>query len=433
MTPPRWIRRSLAGVLGITGLAYPACAAVCPRGIGGCQYPGRCFLFVDGDANSLCDYTSRSAVSSPPSTNVQDPVATPVPGGAVPAAPAGTPTPGSGSLSELPHLPLDLGSLPVPLLIGIAAGITLFIVFFLTVRSGILGIRTRGSGPALVVSFLFALGTSETLTFFLFGEGSSGSVFAVVYMLAGTLATAYLWKSGHMTRPLATAVAIMSTLFGFVILAPLMPVEFAALFRLATASQALAPGVVGILAAIALAFLVGRTFCGHICPVGSVQELAWNMPGKKVVIPWRYLEAARAIVFVGSCIAALFMVNIMAFSGVGDFFSLAFTTGTLVFAALLVLSTIVYRPVCRGLCPFGLLFSVVSHVSTFRLERTGACLNCSRCEKACPAGVAGKDAPKRECYLCGRCKAVCPAKGAIVYKIPHTGDGAGKISSSRNS
>ena len=61
-------RRAVATVILTAGLAYPACAAVCPKGIGGCPSPGRCFLFVDADGNTLCDYTARtgSQVQSAP-------------------------------------------------------------------------------------------------------------------------------------------------------------------------------------------------------------------------------------------------------------------------------------------------------------------------------------------------------------------------------
>ena len=56
----RTIRRAVATVIITAGLAYPACAAVCPKGIGGCPSPGRCFLFTDADVNRFCDYTSRT-------------------------------------------------------------------------------------------------------------------------------------------------------------------------------------------------------------------------------------------------------------------------------------------------------------------------------------------------------------------------------------
>lgn len=93
MTTRTRVRRLLGGLAGAAGLAYPACAAVCPRGIGGCQFPGRCFLFTDVDANALCDYTGRS-FSGTTSTAAPVATATPVPisSGTAPAATTATTT-----------------------------------------------------------------------------------------------------------------------------------------------------------------------------------------------------------------------------------------------------------------------------------------------------------------------------------------------------
>jgi len=74
-----------------------------------------------------------------------------------------------------------------------------------------------------------------------------------------------------------------------------------------------------------------------------------------------------------------------------------------------------YRPVCRILCPFGVLFSVFAEFSLFRLRRTDACISCRKCENVCPAGTARAEDPKRECYLCGRCIDTCPKEEALVY------------------
>jgi polyferredoxin len=72
----------------------------------------------------------------------------------------------------------------------------------------------------------------------------------------------------------------------------------------------------------------------------------------------------------------------MKYTGIYDFFSLALTVGFFLFAALLALSVLIYRPVCRILCPFGVLFSLAGHFSRNLLVRTEACINCKKCEKA---------------------------------------------------
>ena len=421
METPRWLKRGLAGIIGSAGLAYPVCAAICPRGRGYCPYPGSCFLYTDVDANTICDYTPRSVTSAPTAAS-PTPAASPVFEGTsssltVPATPSLSPAATVSSNASVPFT-LDTGLfLPDGLIMGAVFTIVLLVLFFFLFRSGILGTRLQKPVPSLGTSALFALGIGEIVTYLLLGEETLASAFAVVYLLAGTLLAAFVWKNGAMSRKIAVATVMMSAVFGFVILAPLMPMEFPGIVSIATSGQTLAPGIIGILAGIGLVLLVGRTFCGHLCPVGSVQELVWNLPGKKIDIrKTHYLEVLRAGVFVVTVIGALWYVNLMEYTGVYDFFSLTLSIGLVVFLVLLLLSVFMYRPVCRGICPFGLLFSIPAHFSLYRLRRTNACIRCRKCEKACPARVAGRDSSKRECYLCARCTAACPVPGALVYE-----------------
>ncbi|HNQ25444.1 MAG TPA: 4Fe-4S binding protein [Methanoregulaceae archaeon] len=421
METPHWLKRGLAGIIGSAGLAYPVCAAICPRGRGYCPYPGSCFLYTDVDANTICDYTPRSVTSAPTAAS-PTPAASPVFEGTsssltVPATPSLSPAATVTSNASVPFTP-DTGLfLPDGLIMGAVFTIVLLVLFFFLFRSGILGTRLQKPVPALGTSALFALGIGEIVTYLLLGEETLASAFAVVYLLAGTLLAAFVWKSGAMSRKIAVATVMMSAVFGFVILAPLMPMEFPGIVSIVTSGQTVAPGIIGILAGIGLVLLVGRTFCGHLCPVGSVQELVWNLPGKKIDIrKTHYLEVLRAGVFVATVIGALWYVNLMEYTGVYDFFSLTLSIGLVVFLVLLLLSVFMYRPVCRGICPFGLLFSIPAHFSLYRLRRTNACISCRKCEKACPAHVAGRDSSKRECYLCARCTAACPVPGALVYE-----------------
>ena len=421
METPRWLKRGLAGIIGSAGLAYPVCAAICPRGRGYCPYPGSCFLYTDVDANTICDYTPRSVTSAPTAAS-PTPAASPVFEGTsssltVPATPSLSPAATVTSNASVPFTP-DTGLfLPDGLIMGAVFTIVLLVLFFFLFRSGIPGTRLQKPVPSLGTSALFALGIGEIVTYLLLGEETLASAFAVVYLLAGTLLAAFVWKSGAMSRKIAVATVMMSAVFGFVILAPLMPMEFPGIVSIATSGQTLAPGIIGILAGIGLVLLVGRTFCGHLCPVGSVQELVWNLPGKKIDIrKTHYLEVLRAGVFVATVIGALFFVNLMEYTGIYAFFSLTLSIGLVVFLVLLLISVLIYRPICRGICPFGLLFSIPAHFSLYRLRRTNACIRCRKCEKACPAHVAGRDSSKRECYLCARCTAACPVPGALEYK-----------------
>ena len=87
-----------------------------------------------------------------------------------------------------------------------------------------------------------------------------------------------------------------------------------------------------------------------------------------------------------------------------------------VFLAIVLLSATIYRPFCRYICPYGALLAPAASKALYQLRRTDACIDCGKCERACPTGAADPAAGLGECYLCGRCTEVCPVEGALVYK-----------------
>ena len=114
--------------------------------------------------------------------------------------------------------------------------------------------------------------------------------------------------------------------------------------------------------------------------------------------------------------AFMFSASLLAWFGIRDFFYLVLTSGSVVFIGILVLSMTFYRPFCRLICPYGVLLSLGAWKGLFKLRRTDACIDCKKCEKACPTDEAKRDDGKAECYLCGRCTDVCPKKGALTYR-----------------
>jgi NAD-dependent dihydropyrimidine dehydrogenase PreA subunit len=352
--------------------------------------------------------------------------ATPVPADQ-PVSVAATPAPGAQAAAATPGNATTVipdsasgGFLnSIHLSPAIAEVILFFIltgIFFALLRTGVTGITIRKTRPALALSALFGLGTSLIITCILSGSTDAGTTYALVYMAAGTLIAAYLRHENVMNRKIVTGVAVLSALTGFVFLAPIMPMELGGIVYVMTGVSALTAGVALICAVIVLALVVGRVFCGNICPVGSLQELAYEVPVKKIVIRrTELLELIRLAVFVITLIAAVYLIDVMALTGLYDLFSLTVSAGLIVAAGLILLSAFVYRPVCRVLCPFGVLFSLFAGFSWFRLRRTTDCIGCRKCEKACPASTAGADDPKRECYLCARCTDTCPVDTALAY------------------
>jgi hypothetical protein len=54
----------LASLVFSTVTAAASSSAVCPKGIGGCPYPGKCRSYVDANKDGFCDLTARPAASS---------------------------------------------------------------------------------------------------------------------------------------------------------------------------------------------------------------------------------------------------------------------------------------------------------------------------------------------------------------------------------
>ncbi len=435
-------RRTVATTLLTAGLAYPACAAVCPKGIGGCPTPGRCFLFTDADANSFCDYTSRSgspATGFTPSqpvapattqTTVQttalpspDPAVVQVTATPPASSPAVSvtafPSPDSQTTTTIlqnvsPGGFSDTFSLVDPIIAGVALFLGITALLVLITRRGMTMIPPGPARPSLALPAFYGLGISLVITF-LAGGAFPGTTGALIWMGAGTPIAAYLWVAGVMTRKTVLGAAALGTLAGFVFLAPIMPLELGGIVNVLTGVSILTWGIIVILAVILLALVTGRAFCGTICPVGSLQELAYAVPVPKFVIQHTgILELVRLGIFFATVTSALYLVDLMAFTGLYDLFSLTVSAG-LMSAAALLLSLFLYRPICRLLCPFGVLFSLLSMFSLFRLRRTERCIGCRKCEKVCPASTAGANDPKRECYLCARCTDACPVTGALKY------------------
>jgi ferredoxin-type protein NapH len=251
------------------------------------------------------------------------------------------------------------------------------------------------------------------------GIGISPTMIGGIYAFAGIAVLAALWYKGLMCRKCGIPLLVVTFLFGFLFFAPMPPWQVQLLILDIVSGAPLVIAMFVVLALIlVLVFLFGRILCGHFCPVGAIQELGsqilpwkWHVPDRRIP------QAVRVVVFLGIVIAAFFSVSVLQAIGVGAFFHLTWWSPLFgIFAVLVLLSLVVYRPFCRFVCPFGVFLALTASKSRFAFVRTDACIECGKCERACPTDEARRDASKAECYMCGRCIEVCPVEGALVYK-----------------
>jgi MauM/NapG family ferredoxin protein len=215
------------------------------------------------------------------------------------------------------------------------------------------------------------------------------------------------------------------------------------------ASSFLLPaGLVIALALVALSLVFGRVFCGWICPVGTLHQIASWLTRRlrrgrfEEVNRWRPHFRLKYLVLVALFLAALSGSLLL---GLLDPLSLLFRsfgsaltpalgaalgsggarprlmagawlTGAL-FLGLVAANRWVARWWCRALCPLGALFGLVSRGAIFRIEiDRQTCDGCRLCLRDCQ----GADEPfgrhrVSECHVCLNCVASCP-EGAIAYR-----------------
>lgn len=224
----------------------------------------------------------------------------------------------------------------------------------------------------------------------------------------------------------------------------------------------LLPGLV----VLALAILLGRVFCGYICPMGATLDLARRavgLSGQKAapslqVSPSSYhWPWTKYLLLLAMLSAVLLGVNMLFWGSpialITRFYALlieplllliarfGISIGQPVFDAL-GLTTLGYMQVaprrydallfvlaffgllfwlerlrprfwCRYLCPAGALLGLLSIRPIWR-RRVSECVSCGQCARNCPMAAIAEDGIRTrhsECITCRKCADLCPVGG----------------------
>jgi polyferredoxin/Pyruvate/2-oxoacid:ferredoxin oxidoreductase delta subunit len=204
--------------------------------------------------------------------------------------------------------------------------------------------------------------------------------------------------------------------------------------------------------------LLGRFFCGWICPLGTVLDLVTGRIKKSAPLRilkgnlkyWLLLPLLSSAVFhvnlAGILDPIAILVRALAFflyplfgnalrSGwvglyrlIGErrdllapgfdllkdhllpfretFYPLAFLSA-LLFLAIVFIERYESRNWCRNLCPLGTLLGLFSRFSPWKRSPATLCADCQACRATCPTSFDGGDLLQEECILCMECLGNC--------------------------
>jgi len=190
-----------------------------------------------------------------------------------------------------------------------------------------------------------------------------------------------------------------------------------------------------LIAFLAASLIFRKSFCGWLCPVGTISEylgrLGRKIFGRTFHLPraldlalrsLKYILMALFLYAVGSMSAAIHDFLDSPYGIVDDVKMLNFFRdlglfGGSVLAAIAIGSILIQNFWCRYLCPYGALMGLVSLVSPSRIRREATlCIDCAKCAKACPSALPVDrliTIRSTECITCLQCVAACPAEGAL--------------------
>jgi len=220
--------------------------------------------------------------------------------------------------------------------------------------------------------------------------------------------------------------------------------------------------------------LVGRLFCGWVCPFGFIQELLNKIPTPKWKLPkgftyLKYFFLVFTVFLIPYLISDTVFCKICPMGALeggipqmllkpelhhlisknadnaalnpdnktnpdnetdseqNQSVGLLYRSKLVILAVTIFLAIFIKRFFCRAICPIGAFFAIFNKISILQMKvHMPKCSTCDVCKKNCPVDINVYDDPNSpECIRCGLCTNSCPF-GAVKFTTIFSGENKNK-------
>ena len=185
-----------------------------------------------------------------------------------------------------------------------------------------------------------------------------------------------------------------------------------------------------------ISLFLRKSFCGWLCPIGTLSEWLWKAGGRLLGRNYRiphwldYPLRSLKYILLGFFFWVVLSMDRNAVRGFlqGPYYKMAdvnmlyfftrMSALTAMVLGILTLSSLFIRNFwCRYLCPYGALMGLFALLSPTLIQRDPTnCIDCRRCLKTCPYHLPVHIKTRirsPECNGCMECALVCPVKDTL--------------------
>ena len=199
-----------------------------------------------------------------------------------------------------------------------------------------------------------------------------------------------------------------------------------------TVEKAIPVIIVAGAAFLVFSIILGRVFCGFLCPLGLFFDFIWRITEALHLPKLRRDERfMRIINIINKVFLVLFICGILSLIAILVFFpefldSVRISATALIIAVvvMIIMNALARRFFCN-VCPIGSFIGLFQKLSIVRLEKEcGDCLMCGACYEACPMRIKeiyteinNKNVSSPQCIYCGECVKQCQVDNALSITV----------------